>query len=82
MKYRCSLQVQDPTGRLEKALATAAREDTRAKVRIAKKGEELLITIAAADAVALKGGLHAIVQLLEVDERMERIVHGRRTENP
>lgn len=77
MKYACMLTIRDPTGRINTALATEMRSQDRSSMALARKGTSLTISIAAADAIALKASTHTIIQLLEVDEQMEKICHGR-----
>lgn len=78
MKYSLSITVQDPTGRISAALAAEHRKHDRGTVTIGKRKGALTITVTAADAVALRAGTHSMLQLLEVEEQMERITHGKR----
>ena len=75
MKYELILTVQDPDGRLSAILATEARSQDRATITITKKRKALILTFSARDAIALKAATHTMIQLLEVDERMEQITH-------
>ena len=77
MKYACTLTIRDPTGRINAALATEMRNQERSSMALKRTGKSLTISIVAADAIALKASTHTIVQLLEVDEQMEKVRHGR-----
>ncbi len=77
MKYACTLTIKDPTGRINAALTTEMRSQERSSMALRRAGKSLTISIAAADAIALKASTHTIIQLLEVDERMEQVRHGR-----
>lgn len=75
MKYAATFTIADPTGKIAAALATESRSQDRSTVTITK-GKSLIIQITAGDAIALKAAVQGIIQLLEVDERMEHIAHG------
>ena len=77
MKYELILTVQDPDGRLAELFAIEARKQDRAEIAITKKQKKLILTFSARDAIALKAATHTMIQLLEVDERMEQITNDR-----
>jgi tRNA threonylcarbamoyladenosine modification (KEOPS) complex Pcc1 subunit len=70
MRYQAKITVDDPL--LASVLEPEFRkqQNSRASVKVSKKGGQTIVEITAVDAVALRADLDSVAQLLKVYEKM------------
>jgi tRNA threonylcarbamoyladenosine modification (KEOPS) complex Pcc1 subunit len=70
MRYQAKITVDDELVARVLEPEFRKQQNSRASVKISKKGGQTVIDITAADAVALRADLDSVAQLLKVYEKM------------